>query len=103
MNNVIVLSAAELDEFKRQLGCEVLQAIRDGLATSEAERTVDRSQLAALLNVSVPTIDRMVRQGTIPSLRINNRRLFLPSEVYAALRDNQTQGESPGDSHGKLA
>ncbi|HBE71129.1 MAG TPA: hypothetical protein DDW52_23525 [Planctomycetaceae bacterium] len=45
----------------------------------------DRHRMAALIGVSVPTLDRMVSAAEIPSLTIGNRRLFDADAVIEAL------------------
>jgi excisionase family DNA binding protein len=46
---------------------------------------VDGNRLADLLSVSRPTVDRLVRDGRIPSIRMGARRLYRPTAVIEAL------------------
>jgi len=57
-----------------------------GLPVLEPERYVTRAELAEIMGVSVPTIDRLVREG-MPSETwgIRSRR-FRPSEAIAWAR-----------------
>jgi len=48
---------------------------------------VDIEQLAPLLGVSVSTIERLKREGKIPSITMNSRRLYCPSSVIQALEE----------------
>lgn len=50
------------------------------------ERFVDRKEMAAILGISLPTLDRMVKAGEIPSCTWGRRtRRFRPSVVIARL------------------
>jgi len=54
-----------------------------GLPVAQGERYVSRKELAAIMDVSLPTIDRMVREG-MPSVTWGLRsRKFLPSRAIA--------------------
>lgn len=58
-----------------------------GLPVPEPERYVDRKQLAKLMGVSVPTVNRMVRAG-MPSETWGRRmRRFRPSRCLAWARE----------------
>ena len=46
---------------------------------------VGRQEIAELLAVSLPTVDRLVSDGRIPSTKIGTRRLFSPSLVLRAM------------------
>lgn len=57
-----------------------------GLETREPERYVDRRELAALMGVSVATVDRLVKEG-MPSVTWGRRtRRFRPSVAIAWAR-----------------
>ena len=47
---------------------------------------VTKKQLLEIFPVSLSTIDRMLKDGTIPCLQFGNRTVFDPSEVAAALK-----------------
>lgn len=54
-----------------------------GIRVEQAERYIDRRELAALMGVSINTIDRMVAQG-MPSTTWGRRtRRFKPSTAIA--------------------
>ena len=67
----------------RQLA-EIKQSVVD--ATSKPEQLIDASELAKALLVSSATVDRRVKDGKIPCIRIGNRRRFLLSDVLVALK-----------------
>lgn len=67
----------------------------DQLAETVAERLaekltgrhklVDRHQIAEILGVSVPTIDRHLKDGRIPIVRVGRTVRFDPGRVISAL------------------
>lgn len=50
--------------------------------------TLSRSETAALLKISLPTLLKRVNDGTIPSTRIGRRVLFERSQIEAMLGGN---------------
>ena len=67
-------------------------AIRDLLATlrphSQPEGTITIEEMAAHLNVSVPTVRRMVKAGRVPYLRAGNQLRFLAADVVTTLQNS---------------
>jgi len=53
----------------------------------DAPQLVDGARLADLLSISRPTVDRLRRDGRIPSIMIGTRRLYDPTDVVAALKE----------------
>ncbi len=50
------------------------------------QNLLTRVQLAKVLNVSLPTVDRRTRDGALPYIRLGPRQIrFLPSDVSAML------------------
>ena len=80
----LILKDTDPNELRAAIAADVLAAIRPLLANSSAPRLVDGDRMAKLAGVSRPTIDRAVRDGMIPSVRIGRRRLFEPSAVIDA-------------------
>lgn len=66
-------------------------AHRVAAVIAQQPRLVDRNDLAKMLNVSVPTIERLQRDGGIPVVRIGRRVLYSPDAVIAALSANQLE------------
>ena len=54
-----------------------------------APRLVDRVALSQQIGLSVPTIDRRRKDGSIPSITVGGRVLFDPSAVIAALASTE--------------
>lgn len=86
MSHAIILSSEDFDALITGFVEAVSQHVAQLLTQAETERVVGREEMAKLLGVGLATIDRSVRDGSIPSMLINSRRLFLPSQVYAALK-----------------
>ena len=101
MNHAVIISADELERWKSEVVCDVLNGVRQIVGEEKTERAINRQQLADLLQISVPTIDRLVSQGAIPSMLVNSRRIFLASEVKEALRQRNTDRAEV--KHGKSA
>ncbi len=89
MTHAVIISADELDRWRQQIVQDVVRGVGEVLTLAGTERAVDRKQMADLLGVGIATIDRLVNQGAIPSLVMNSRRAFLPSQVYAALQADE--------------
>lgn len=53
---------------------------------TSATRLVNRQTMAQLVSISLPTLDRLVSSGEIPSMQVGTRRLFDPDAVVAALK-----------------
>ncbi|QDV81671.1 Helix-turn-helix domain protein [Stieleria magnilauensis] len=74
------------DSFFDKVADRVLQTIRPELYLVTRPELVDADTLARLLSVSRPTVDRLRRDGVIPSIPIGPRcRRFNTSKVIAAL------------------
>ena len=76
------MSPSELE----QLVAQIADAVVERLASGTADRALDVHGLAELLGCSVPTVERKVASGEIPSFRIGRLRRFDPAEVKAALK-----------------
>lgn len=71
-------------------------AIAEAVAVRLANtpRLVDRNVLARLIGVSVPTIERLQREGKIPIVRAGARVLYDPNAIIAALSKNEKGGDA---------
>lgn len=81
----LILKDTDPNELRAAIAADVLAAIRPLLANSSAPRLVDGDRMAELAGVSRPTIDRLVRDQRVPSVKIGSRRLFAPQAVIDAL------------------
>lgn len=62
-----------------------------GLPVPQNERYVSRRALAEIMGVSVPTIDRMVKEGMPSATWGLRRRMFLPSRAQAWAREREAR------------
>ncbi|MDV6030483.1 MAG: hypothetical protein F9B45_10325 [Phycisphaera sp. RhM] len=81
----LILRDIDPVELRREIAAEVIEAIRNIVAEQAEPRMADRHRMAELLDVSLPTLDREVAEGRIPSVKIGTRRLFHPATVFNAL------------------
>lgn len=76
-------------EDRETLVREIVEAVTKKLQEpSQQASLVDGDKLAEILGVSRPTVDRLVRDGKIPSVLAGRRRLYSPVAVIAALSRN---------------
>lgn len=85
---VNVLSPADLERLADRLA----DAVADRLARRPL--LVDRVELARMLGLSVPSIERRTRDGSIPSIKSGRRVLYDPPAVVAAMASNAKGGPS---------
>jgi len=87
----ILLSPGVLDDLSEEIAMKVTKR----LAMQPA--LVDRYQLSELINVSVPTVERLQRDGRIPVVRIGRRVLYNLNSVLAALSESTVEPFSAVD------
>jgi len=85
MDQAVIVQSTDLDSLVSEVSSEVCRMLAEKWSVRTIESAVDRPEMADLLGVSVPTLDRLVRDGVIPSMLVASRRKFLPQVVYAAL------------------
>ena len=71
----------------------------------ENETLLSQTQLAARLGVSERTIQRLVRRGILPSVRVGNTPVFRLGEIQKAMSRQETHTEphdGPDRSPGKV-
>jgi excisionase family DNA binding protein len=49
-----------------------------------------RTQVAKLLGISTRTLDRLVRSGDLPAVRLDRRPRFLPEDVEILIRSRRS-------------
>ncbi|MFN6129056.1 MAG: helix-turn-helix domain-containing protein [Planctomycetota bacterium] len=64
-----------------RLADAVAEKVAARLAEHDADALVDVHGAAALLNCSVPTVERLTRRKEIPSVKIGRLRRYRPSEL----------------------
>lgn len=78
--------SAELLEFIEQTASPTLNGMLSLVHPVAVDGVVTIEEIATMLNVSVPTVRRMVKAGEIPHLRFNRALRFVPADVIASLR-----------------
>ena len=81
----VYLSGITADDLQAKIASEVIEQLRPILSAASEPRLVDGDRMAELASVSRPTIDRGVRNGTIPSVMFGRCRRFEPRAVIDAL------------------
>lgn len=75
------LTPHELDKLANHIADRVAARL------SSRPKLVDRHGIAAQLGVSVPTIDRLRRDGQITPVTVGSRVMYSPDDVIAELRE----------------
>ena len=91
MSELMIMSKDEIDVMTESIVDRVTDRLQQVLNQSAAERAVGREEMARLLGVGLASVDRSVRDGSIPSMLIHSRRIFLPSRVFAVLENRASQ------------
>jgi excisionase family DNA binding protein len=63
------------------LADQVAERVVARLNSRPPQGFVDKNQAAAILGISVPTLERRTADGSIPSHKIGRLRRYLPSEL----------------------
>jgi len=71
------MTPAELNTLSEQVAERVVTLLN----CSPHQGFVDKNQAAAILGISVPTLERRTADGSIPSHKIGRLRRYLPSEL----------------------
>jgi excisionase family DNA binding protein len=77
--NSHMLTPSQMDQLADQLTVKIVHQINEQPGTDE--RLIDKKEAAKLLSCSVPTIERLVRENKIPSIKIGGLRRFSKSEL----------------------
>ena len=85
----------DFDELVSKITTEVVEVLRPLIQEARVPEYVDGQEMSRLLSVSKSTLDRLRCENLIPSVKLQNRRLFCPSDVYAALA-KQADGKEGG-------
>ncbi len=87
MDESFIIRSAELPTLARLIAEVVVEKL--SRTPPSTASLVNRKELSAALGVSVPTIDRMVRQKAVPSTKIGTRRLFDVEQVRRAIAEKE--------------
>ncbi|MEP0984941.1 helix-turn-helix domain-containing protein [Ekhidna sp.] len=83
---LINLTIAELKDIVKTAVQEELKEIFEP-ASEDIDKLISRKEVAKFLKVSLPTLTKYVKNGTIPAHRIGNRILFKKQEVIDSLHN----------------
>lgn len=77
---------------RRELIKEIVKALEPIIEKQSSPRLVDADELARLMSMSRPTIDRLRADRLIPSIGEGRKRRFDPDAVIAALEATNEKG-----------
>ena len=69
----VILKEIDADQFGTEIATQVLKILEPQIRSSNFSEVLGRTEMAKRLSVSVPTLDRMTADGTIPSAMLRNR------------------------------
>ena len=91
-----MLSPNDIEAIAELLATKVLSRLAEQAEIASPTELVSRAKMARMISVSLPTLDRMVAKGNVPSELIGTRRLFNPRDVIAAVhRSHSISSKNP--------
>lgn len=94
----LIIQEVDSESLAELIAAVVAEAMRPVLAEASQPLLVAGDEIARLIGISRATIDRGVRDGTIPSVLIGRARRFRPDAVVKALTvANATETEADCD------
>ena len=84
-----------IDPIVEQVTANLRNSIQEAKQDIRAPLLVDGYEMARLLSVSRPTIDRLRATGKIPSVLVGSSRRYLPNDVVAALKSEAQVFQNP--------
>lgn len=92
-NNITQLHNITPEEFKKEIlngFSQLLSEFQKNLGLYDQNTFLTRKQ-AEMLNISLPTLRKRVKRGTIPEISIDGRVVYNLAEVKEALKKNNLQ------------
>lgn len=86
--NEILLNGINVEELLERIGQLIDRKLKQSSTFSTLPYTsqyITRSEVAALLKISLPTLNDWTKQGWLLSYKIGNRVLYKPDEVEKAI------------------
>lgn len=80
----LIIAEADLTVLSELVASAVVTKLQSA-AQGTSRRLANRDEMAALLGVSLPTLDRLVARANLPSIQIGTRRLFDVDRVFDSL------------------
>lgn len=90
MSESLILRSADVEPLAERIAAIVAAIVAAEVSKqleASKKRLVDRFEMAERASVSVPSLDRLVANGSVPSVKVGSRRLFDPDAVFSALSD----------------
>jgi excisionase family DNA binding protein len=85
---IVTIAEADLAALIRGIVADELRPIRDNLNNDTPSEWMTRSQLAAYLGVSLPTVNRHMKEG-MPYSRLGEQPRFHKSDIDRWLKDER--------------
>lgn len=79
----MTLTPAELEQLAERVACIVAAKLAD------SPLLIDKHELAKRTTLSVATIERRVKDRTLPAVKVGRRVMFAPDAVLTALATNE--------------
>ena len=89
----ILFQGINADDLVQQIAERVTADDAKAMQRNSPPLLTDREETARLLNVSVSPLDKLVRDGVVPSTSVGKKRLFDPQEAADALKRNGRQSK----------
>ena len=89
----ILFQGINADDLVKQIAERVTADVAKAVQRNAPPLLTDREETARLLNVSVSTLDKLVRDNIMPSTQVRKKRLFDPQEAADALKRNSRQSK----------
>ena len=86
---ILNISIDELKQLIKDAVCEEINKKRHKETYADSTDYVSRKEVAKMLGISLPTLTKYVKNGTIPAHRIGARILFKQDEVSQSLMQVQ--------------
>jgi excisionase family DNA binding protein len=90
MQNSIILESITREELFSELRNIVSQALDKKLQTEAPKDLMTKKEVAEKLRLSLPTVQRLMADGTIKGFRIGRRVLFHADQIDQALKEIHT-------------
>jgi len=84
-NNKLIFSTIEISELLKLIREAQNTESSQQVNSKNSQKYLTRAQVAEMLKISLPTLGKYVKDGSIPCYRIGNRILFNPDEVVESL------------------
>lgn len=86
-----IFSEITLEEIRAALGPDFRQIVKEELSNNKQNQKPDeifysRSDVSRLLNLSLSSLNKYVKNGSVPARRLNGKVFFLRSEILDCMK-----------------